>query len=308
MGRRARLTWKIPTALVVGLETLFVYFHVRNDPDPYHSGFVYAQSIAVQNGLLPQVNFLSPYGVVGPLINGLWLELTSDSLLSLLLIYGFITVAIGYLIQVIVRIFAPEVLAKLLNLTWVITLATATPWPSILTTLFTLSAVTILLKFHSYTRSESFKNHLFLIPVAALIFAAVLSRIHLIITPILISLVILCNRKNFSGPFIRNWFAINLSTFGFVIFGLHSFNILSGFIDQVIVWPLTQFESPPINASFIASFIRSPISLLIVFIFTKFAIKSRVSANCVYLSFFVVLIIFFSSYFLCLFMIMEARM
>jgi hypothetical protein len=174
--------------------------------------------------------------------------------------------------------------------------------------LFTLSAVTILLKFHSYTRSESFKNHLFLIPVAALIFAAVLSRIHLIITPILISLVILCNRKNFSGPFIRNWFAINLSTFGFVIFGLHSFKILSGFIDQVIVWPLTQFESPPINASFIASFIWFPISLLIVFIFTKFAIKSRVSANCVYLSFFVVLIIFFSSYFLCLFMIMEARM
>lgn len=293
MGRRARLTWNIPTALVVGLETLFVYFHVRNDPDPYHSGFVYAQSIAVQNGLLPQINFLSPYGVVGPLINGLWLELTSDSLLSLLLLYGFITVVIGYLIQVNVRMFAPEILAKLLNFSWVITLATAMPWPSILTTLFTLSAVTILLKFHSDTRSDSFKNHLFLIPMVALLYAAVLSRIHLVITPVLISLVILCYRKNFSGAFIRNWFAINLTTFGFVIFGLHSFKMLSGFIDQVIVWPLTQFESPPINASFMASFIWFPISLLIVYIFTKFAVKSQVSTNRIYSNISVFLIIFF---------------
>ena len=115
-----------------------MYFHICIDPGLYHSGFVYAQSIEVKNELFLNLNFFSPFGIAGTLLNGLWLGLTTDSPMSLLLLYGLITVVIGYLLQIDLRNCIPENLPKLIKLTWVATLATAMPWPSLLTTFFYL--------------------------------------------------------------------------------------------------------------------------------------------------------------------------
>ena len=279
MSTKLKIRWKLPTSVLVVVEVVFVFFHVRSDPDPYHSGFVYAQSIAVKNGLLPHRDFLSPYGVVGPLINGAWLKLTSDSLLSLLLLYGFLTIAIGYLIQLNARRYVSSPLAKLLNFTWVVTLTTAMPWPSILTTFLTLAAVSLLLKNQASISSESYANHFYLVPVVIILHFAVLSRIHLAITPILISIFIIVRSRSFSLTFRRTWFAINILSVLIIITVLATLHLFDGFVEQVIVWPLSEFDTPPVNASFIASFIWFPLSLLIVVALIKIVLRCEITSQ-----------------------------
>jgi hypothetical protein len=58
--------------LLATIESIFIFLFLRLDPDPYHSGFVYSQALAVKDGLLPAKEFISPYGIISPLLNGLW--------------------------------------------------------------------------------------------------------------------------------------------------------------------------------------------------------------------------------------------
>jgi hypothetical protein len=65
---------KFKTLFLLMLQSIFVFLYIRNDPDPFHSGFVYSQSVAVSDGLLPNRNFLSPYGAIESLLIGKWLS------------------------------------------------------------------------------------------------------------------------------------------------------------------------------------------------------------------------------------------
>jgi hypothetical protein len=262
---------------------------------PYHSGFVYSQALAVKDGLLPAKEFISPYGIISPLFNGLWVKFVNDSLLSLVLLYGAITIASGVLIQLFITRLGFSKLGILLNLVWVLTLATAMPWPSILTTFFTLFGFFIL-----YSNSEMLgKNYegsyIRIIPVVVLLQFSALTRIHLLITPIVITLFILFHRKSINAKFVQYWFISNLVS-GAIIMGLMEyFGILDPFFNQVIVWPLTSFNNPPINISFVFSFIWFPLSLLLVFVLSKLsfqAINAKSSRSWQTL-FFAVLTIFF---------------
>ena len=290
----------IPTPVIIIIEAIFVFSHVRTDPDPYHSGFVYAQSIAVQNGLLPNVNFLSPYGLVGPLINGLWLKLTSDSLLSLLVFYGTITIVTGYLIQSSIRRYVPDQLAKLINLTWVVTLATAMPWPSILTTFLTLFAILQLLRNLERMVSASIERHYYVVPVVIALQLAVLTRIHLFITPFVISVFIIINRKKVNPRFVKTWLVTNIAFACFLTFLLKALGILMPFIDQAIIWPLTAFENPRMNFSFFFSFIWFPSALFILIALVRLVLyisKINKSKSATFLGSLFVLSIFYCLYY-----------
>lgn len=168
--------------------------------------------------------------------------------------------------------------AILLNLTWVMTLASVMPWPSVLANFLILVSFTILIdnKDKAFKKEESF--HFFLVPVVALLQLSVLTRIHLAITLVLISASLLVFRKSLNRSFVNFWFVYNL----FVVLGLTLLMVLSGVFQdwfyQVVVWPLTEFDSPPITLSYVFSLMWFPFGLIYCFIILKvnmFAIVDR---------------------------------
>jgi hypothetical protein len=280
-------------------EFLFVFLFLRVDPDPFHSGFVYSQALAVKDGLLPAKEFISPYGVISPFLNGLWLRFVNDSLISLLLLYGTITVASGFLVQLFVTRIATLKLGILLNLVWVMTLATAMPWPSILTTFFTLFSLYILYANSDSLNADYAGSYLKVIPVVVLLQFSVLTRIHLLVTPIVITIFILVYRKSINPKFVQYWFVSNFTS-GAILMGVLEYSgILRPFFNQVIVWPLTSFENPPINISFVFSFIWFPLSLLLALALSVLlfrAINNSSSRFWQTLCFSLVTIFFFAAY------------
>jgi hypothetical protein len=271
---------------------------VKNDPDPFHSGFVYAQSVAVTNGLLPFKNFLSPYGAIGPMLNGLWLQLVNNSLLSLLTLYGLITIFSGLLMQRQISRLSNPALGIILNLVWVLMLATAMPWPSILTTFLTLFAVGLLLNNLSKIVDPSAPSHLYVIPSVLAFQLATLTRIHLLITPLIISIFLILKRKSINPHFFRMWFATQAAVAAIFTTVLHILGMLGPFINQVIIWPSTSFEKPDVNFSFIFSFIWFPISLLIVAFLVKIIISAKQSNVRSYLQYFLMVPILVYFYFM----------
>lgn len=260
VSARPKFVW---SSTIMSLQFGIFWKFLSLDPDPFHSGFVYSQALAVKDGLLPAKEFISPYGVISPFLNGLWLRFVNDSLISLLLLYGAITIASGLLVQLFVARIATLKLGILLNLVWVMTLATAMPWPSILTTFFTLFSLYILYANSDLLNADYAGSYLKIIPVVVLLQFSVLTRIHLLVTPIVITIFILVYRKTINSKFVQYWFISNLTS-GAILMGVLEYSgILRPFFNQVIVWPLTSFENPPINISFVFSFIWFPLSLLL---------------------------------------------
>ena len=279
-------TYGLITGIVLFLGLLKSFIFLRVDPDAQHSGFVYAQAIAVSNGLMPNKNFLSPYGVTGPLLNGLWLKLTTDSLFSLLLLYGIFTVITGYLIQRNTTRYAGKKIAILLNLSWVLSMGTTIPWPSILSTLLCLTSFTILLENVDKFKSSKKEPKLFLVPVVILLQISVLTRVQLILVPIVFSIYLICSMKKLNKLLIKFWLLVNLAT-GLTLLMILSFSgILPGYVDQAIIWPMTEFSHPPFNLSWWFSFVWFPLSSLVVIAMSYFGVvifkKQKVNLVIVY--------------------------
>ena len=75
-------------ALIVHFAQLvFVFSAYRLEPDPHHDGVIYGAAVGASQGLVPQRDFLSQYGPMQPLINGIWLTLFGTSMLSLRFFY-----------------------------------------------------------------------------------------------------------------------------------------------------------------------------------------------------------------------------
>jgi hypothetical protein len=270
--------------LVYTVQIFTICFFERIDPDSFHSGLVYAQSIAVNNGLLPNKNFLSPYGAFGPLINGAWLNLVNDSLFSLNLLYGVFIIISGYLVQRNLARYIDWKLALLANSTWVMTLASVIPWPSILANLLMLLAFTILInrKDSIFVNSNSIHYYLFL--VITLIDLAILTRVHLAIAPILITISIFIFRKSLNPDFIKKWFLYNI----ILVLFLSLFMLYNGFLFdwfyQVVIWPATAFETLPITVSYLFSLMWFPFSLILIAILIRLNVlvignKTRISLS-----------------------------
>jgi hypothetical protein len=282
---RAKIYGSI-TGVVLLLGLLKSFLYLRVDPDAQHSGFVYAQAIAVSNGLMPNKNFLSPYGVTGPFLNGLWLKLTTDSLFSLLFLYGIFTVLTGYLIQRNATRYAGRKIAIPLNLSWVLTMGTTIPWPSILSTLLCLTSFTILLENVDKFKSRKNEPRLFLVPVVILLQISVLTRVQLMLVPLVFSIYLICFIKKLNRRLIKFWFLANLITGLTLMVILSVSGILPGYVDQAIIWPLTEFSHPPFNLSWWFSFVWFPLSSLVIVAMAYFGVaifkKQKVNLVIVY--------------------------
>lgn len=249
--------------------------YVRIEPDPFHSGFVYSQSLAVADGLLPNKNFLSPYGVIGPFVNGFWLRFVDSSMLSLLIFYCLILALSSFIVFLEISRLTDAFTGHLVSFVWILSMATAMPWPSILTSFFTLLSISILTRNREKAIDNTTKAHSYMLPVVLLLDLAVLTRIHLVITPLIISLYIFIRRKSLNPYFVKMWFGLQATIGSSLLILMGWLGILKPYINQAIVWPLTKFENPPMNLSFIFSFIWFPIGLFFITFLTWFNYQIR---------------------------------
>jgi len=254
----------IIAAPITFLEGLILYFHMRNDPEPYHSGFVYAQSVATSQGILPNRHFLSPYGITGSFLNGALFKIVEPTMLNLLLFYGLLTIIIGLILYRSIYKIIGHISAFSINLVWVLTFVTNIPWPSLLTTLLTISAFYLLNQIHLSADELTPGLRFRLITVALLLQLAILTRIHLMVATLLVSIIIFffARRSVWS-----KWIKYNLIIGGTFVAGLFIADLLPGYLEQVIVWPLTGFSSPPMTLGLYLSFFWFPfLSALIYFL------------------------------------------
>jgi hypothetical protein len=274
-ARFANRFW-IVAGPVTLIEAVSLYLHLRNDPEPYHSGLVYAQSIAASQGLLPTRDFLSPYGITGPLLNGFLLKFTDQSLLSLLLIYGFLTIVTGLVLYASTAGRLGKTNAFGLNFIWAMTFVTTLPWPSLLTTLLVLLAFNLLIHSNLETSDINTKIRIRLFFAALLMQFAILTRIHLAVALFLVTIVFVLKAEK---SIWLVWVKFNLIITGVIVSLMIQADVLESYIGQVIVWPLTSFTKPPMTLGLYFSFIWFPLlSLLVYSLFLVFrhaiAIKS----------------------------------
>ena len=271
-----------PRVVLLFVQTFSLSQFLKRDPDPFHSGFVYSQSIAVSDGLLPNRNFLSPYGLIGPLLNGFWLHTVDNSLLSLLFLYGIVTLLSGYIMGKELSRHTSPITGHLLSTVWIFSFATAMPWPSILTTFLTMISIILLLRNREKVFSPYSDQHLYLIPVVLFLDLAILTRIHLGITPLLISVYIFFKRKSLNSAFVKTWFYLQAVFCVSILLVLSLLGVLKPFINQVIFWPLTKFENPSLNFSFLASFIWFPVALFLITFLTLIVFRSTRESSSIF--------------------------
>jgi hypothetical protein len=264
-ARFANKFWVLAGPITL-IECLLLFFHLRNDPEPYHSGLIYAQSIAANEGLLPNRDFLSPYGITGPLLNGALLEFTDKSLLSLLLLYGCLTVITGIVLYQSTAARLGRWNAFALNLVWAMTFVTTLPWPSLLTTLLTLLSFNLIIHSNLSTSQITVKIKIRLFLAALLMQLSILTRIHLAVSLLLVTLVFVFRAEK---SIFLAWSKFNLLIAGIIITLMIRADVLGSYIEQVIVWPLTDFTKPPMTLGLYFSFIWFPLlSLIALFLFS----------------------------------------
>lgn len=173
----------------------FIYFLIQSrwDPDPYHDGFAYVQALASSQGKLPNRDFLAIYGPLNPVIQGIWLNLVNNSLLSLRIFTSIILCLTGLLIYVGIRKYFGNSISVLISLIWAIgnplTTTPVLPWPNIILSLLLVISIFLI----SGNNHGKVKNYFY---VAILVTLGIFVRNISIISLLLILFTIYLKREN----------------------------------------------------------------------------------------------------------------
>lgn len=173
----------------------FIYFLIQSrwDPDPYHDGFVYVQALASSQGKLPNRDFLAIYGPLNPVIQGIWLNLVNNSLLSLRIFTSIILCLTGLLIYVGIKKYFGNSISVLISLIWAIgnplTTTPVLPWPNIILSLLLVISIFLI----SGNNQGKVKNYFY---VAILVTLGIFVRNISIISLLLILFTIYLKREN----------------------------------------------------------------------------------------------------------------
>jgi hypothetical protein len=248
--------------LVLSFQIYLFYLFSKVEPDPYHDGFIYAPAVAVADGLLPNRDFFAQYGPISPLIQGTWLWITSPTILNLKILNCIFVAGISIILVQILKKRLRTELAQLISIAWVSWFAASMPWPSVITTLFTLVA------FGSLLNSKN-SGKIRLVLAAVCLVLAVFTRIQTFL--FLLALIpIYCFEKDFEKRKVYRLFLLaSFVSFVVGVLAMSSLGILDHYIQQSIVWASQAYSEVEISKSFLTSFVWFPISflalLLIVF-------------------------------------------
>lgn len=228
--------------LVSGL----LYFRVASlQIDPHHDGIILAPAIAVSEGLTVQSQAFTQYGLLSPLLQGIWLYFTGPTLLNLRIFTAVQVCAIAIVLYKVLKHNADSSFAKLIALLWLTCSGiwatkfpgTLLPWPSLISTLLILTAYLFYL---NTDRTLGLKSDAYLISAGALIGFSGFARIQswVFLAPFVLALLLGKTNVIKNALKIILGFFIGLFT---VITFLYSQGALDDYFRQSILFPLTVY-------------------------------------------------------------------
>jgi hypothetical protein len=267
----------------MSLFTILVYFRVAPlQVDPHHDGVILAAAIAVSEGHPILSGAFSQYGPLPSLIQGFVLWIFNTQLLTLRFLTAVQCLAIGIALYHITIVFTTKISARLASFTWLLASCiwvtefpgSLLPWPSILSTLLSLSAIIALIK------SNEYKNSYFAYLAGILFGFAGFCRIQaFILLPIVVLICLLKfqSKRRILVLSIAGYLSSLIIMFSYLV----STGSVDDFIQQVIITPLFTYsgvgQGNNYNRFQFALYIIEAIGFVILFISTKYAIKKIVS-------------------------------
>ena len=254
------------TALIVHFAQLvFVFSAYRLEPDPHHDGVIYGAAVGASQGLVPQRDFLSQYGPMQPLVNGIWLNLFGTSMLSLRFFYCVLLVACSYLVYTSLRRYIKNDLALLIPTAWIFTGPFGLPWPSILSTFLALASIKLFEQGILTKTKERFAN-LFIFLSGIAIGLGVFVRIHILIVSVLviIMLIVFIKLSIIKSRIALIWVTGFITAVTSVVAFLCITGALNFYIYQSIVWPANFYGKLNITKSYIVNWFWYPATFMFV--------------------------------------------
>ena len=252
--------------LIVHLaQLIFVFSAYRLEPDPHHDGVIYGAAVGASQGLIPQRDFLSQYGPMQPLINGVWLKLFGTSMLNLRFFYCVLLVACSYLVYTSLRRYIKNDLSLLIPTAWILTGPFGLPWPSILGTFIVLVSIKFFEKSFLKKTTDRTAN-LFIFISGMAVGIGVFVRIHILIVFILatIMLFVFIKVNTIKSRFAVLWVTGFTTSITSVITFLHVTDSLRYYIYQSIVWPAKFYGKLDITKSYVVNWFWYPATFGII--------------------------------------------
>jgi hypothetical protein len=241
------------------------------EPDQHHDGVMFATAVAVSQGDLPNRDTFAQYGPVTPLLQGLWLHLTSPTVLNLRLLTVIFLVAISLLMYRLLNPFVGRSLAILLNFAWVLTGPFGLPWSSVITTFFGLSLI-VLLDCATYPSQNTQRQNMYLSIAGFVCAIGIFTRIHFVLIA-LSAMLFLKFSSRFSSTYRLNFFDRSFFVTLLSITALMSYlKMLAPYLQQCIMWAFGRYSTAPeFSKSLLIDFLWIPITAA-VFIVLMFLI------------------------------------
>ena len=225
--------------IILALSTLVFRIEARFNPDAIHDGIMYPAALRVSLGGIPHKDAFSQYGPVAPLLQGIWLRLTDDSLLSLRYFSALFLSLTALTIFLALRLRIDIHFSAMLTMLWIFSfprlLPATLPWTTIITT-FLMTSSFVLLDGTFMNRKPLLHKFVafgtgFMIGMSCFVRLQMLSFIIIFIA---IELLYIFKFKEIS--IIRYWSAGVATSVLILVSYLFMSNSLGPFVKQTIVW------------------------------------------------------------------------
>lgn len=180
--------------LVIGSLYLNLLF-AKLDPEIHHDGIIFPAAVAASEGLVPNRDFFTQYGPLGPIFQGFWIDLTSPTLLNLRNLSAILITTSSVLVILLTYrawgLFLSSLIATTSAIAYPTVLPAMLPWPTLITTNLILVCMLILQRIERLETNRHIRYLFYVIGV--LLGIGFYVRLHLI--AVLISLFVALSFK-----------------------------------------------------------------------------------------------------------------
>jgi hypothetical protein len=211
------------------------------DPEIHHDGIIFPAAVAASEGLVPNRDFFTQYGPLGPILQGFWIDLTSPTLLNLRNLSAFlITLSTVLVILLTYRtwgLFLSSLIATTSAIAYPIVLPAMLPWPTLITTNLILICMLILQRIET-AEFNKHNKYLFYV-IGVLLSIGFYVRLHLIAVLISLFVALFLKISKQYNPWIILFGFLNVIVV-MTIYQLKT-NSFVQFIEQCFLFPIGNY-------------------------------------------------------------------
>jgi hypothetical protein len=263
------------------LQTAVLFLVAPLQIDPHHDGIILGAAIASSTGQLGPSEAFSQYGPLSPLVHGLFLNLSGNSMLNLRYFAALNALIISFLLFKLMRKLTDKWTALVISSSWVCTSAiwsttfpgALLPWPSLIATALILGGINLLFPIFEDSNFSKGKMNLRLALAGSFFgltgFARQQTWLAAVITLTLLTLYF--KRISTQVLIFAAGFSISVS---FMFAWLIDLGAWVSYINQVIIWPLSAYSKLGVDNNynryqFASFFVQSIIFLLVLYTIGK---------------------------------------